>query len=817
MSNPAYSPTNSETRPPPDLATKLYPPRLRPYHVSRPRLDSWFGGNPAARVAVVCAPAGSGKSTLAAQWLARAGIPAAWVTLEAGDGRPQALFRLIVTALRSVDTDLVPVTAALAADPRAFDTDTAVHQLIAELSATTRPIALVLDDYHTVDAPETHRAVDQLLQNLPAPMRFVLIGRTIPPFQLDLLAETGEFVLLGPRELAFTRSEATAFYRQALGLRLRSKEVDGILARTNGSAAGLHLAGVSLRGRTSDRTRSVSADVAGDSDLWEVLLASQPADVQTFLLRTSVLDRFTAELCNAITGNDDGVAMIHRWEREGLFLVPLDDRGVWYRYHHLFADVLRARLAQSMTEYEIADLHHRASTWLESQGLVSDAVRHSIAARDWDRAVALLELFCAGLFDRDHIATLRGRLEGLPEEIFLRSPRLAFWLAWALGRSGYWQEGASLLEAAQSTWSKAGCPSEKGLIELWHACRATYAFENDAALDMAERSLEHLPEEQATARVMALMIRGMGRLYGGEPVPAVNAFADVRRTIDGSGQTWFRSFEMTYSAMASAQQGNLATAAGLSVAALKEMGDSPVEIWAQPALRQLGDIFLEWGRLEDARHSYMKALRLAERSGTLHWQSRIRFGLARTLWALGEQEAAFTELDRAIDTADVLGVDQDTLNARAWRARFWLKSGQLLRARGWADSSALLQEQSPRYAQQVEYLTLARLLIREGRPDGALLILQRLDDLATGAGRTGDQVEIAVVTALAHVASGADADAHRSLERALELGQPGGYRQVFVNERTVLRPLLANAVERGGHRDYAMRLLADIETSEART
>jgi LuxR family maltose regulon positive regulatory protein len=316
---------------------------------------------------------------------------------------------------------------------------------------------------------------------------------------------------------------------------------------------------------------------------------------------------------------------------------------------------------------------------------------------------------------------------------------------------------------------------------------------------------------------MALMIRGMGRLYGGEPVPAVTAFADVRRTIDGSGQIWFRSFEMTYSAMASAQQGNLAAAAGLSVAALKEMGDSPVEIWAQPALRQLGDIFLEWSRLEDARHSFMRALQLAERSGTLHWQSRIRFGLARTLWALGEQEAAFTELDRARDTADVLGVAQDALNARAWQARFWLKSGQLLRARDWADSSALLQEQSLTYGRQVEYLTLARLLIREERPDVAMPILQRLDDLATGAGRTGDQVEIAVVTALAHVASGADADAHRSLDRALELGQPGGYRQVFINERAVLRPLLANAAERGVRRDYAIRLLADIEASEART
>ncbi|HEU4762807.1 MAG TPA: hypothetical protein VFS74_10850, partial [Gemmatimonadales bacterium] len=673
---------------PPELATKLYPPRLRTSHFARPRLDAWFGGNPSARVAIVHAPAGAGKSTLAAQWLARAGIAAAWVTLEAGDGRPQQFFRLVLAALRSVDPNFAPATFALAADPRAFDAVMAAHQLVAEFADVSRHIALVLDDYHTVDSPETHQAVSLIVQNLPPPMRVVIIGRNVPPLQLDSLAVSGELARLGPGDLSFTRAEATGFYRQGLSLRLTAAEIDGILVRTGGLAAGLQLAGVALRSRSRARTRQqVAAEIPSGLELWEALLDGQPAEVQSFLLRTSILHRITADLADAVTGIEGSVDVIRRWEREGLFLEPLDDRGLWYRYHHLFAEVLQGRLTGSVTGEEFADLHRRASTWLETHGQMEEAVHHAMAAQDWDRAVSLLERYCTGLFDRDHIATLRTRLEGLPNEVFARSPRLAFWLAWAHGRSGDWQQGAPLLEIAESAWRNTDDSVGAGLTELWSAARAIYDFDSATAIELAERALVALPREQATARVMAMMTQGMGRLFSGEPVLAMEAFADVRRTVDSSGQTWLRPFEMTYSAMAAAQQGELAVAAGMSVAAVREMGDSPVEIWAQPALRQIGDVLLEWGRLEEAQRSYARAIKLAERSRALHWRSRIRIGLARAAWARGDVKEAFAEVDQAMEAAERAGNVQDARVAQAWQARFWLESDQIQRTRRWADDN----------------------------------------------------------------------------------------------------------------------------------
>jgi ATP/maltotriose-dependent transcriptional regulator MalT len=812
MSNPASLASSTViANTPPELATKLYPPRLQKSHVARPRLDAWFGGKPSARVALVCAPAGAGKSALAAQWLARTGTAAAWVTLEASDGRPQPFFALVLAAIRAVDPELAPVTAALVSDPRAFETETVTQQLIAELSAASRPLTLVIDDYHNVESLDIHRAMSRLIQNMPAAMRLVIIGRDVPPLELDALDLNGELARLGQPELSFTRAEALGFYRQGLSLRLTEREVDGILTRTGGLAAGLQLAGVALRNRSRVRSGQSAPDIPSGPDLWETLLEGQPAEVQSFLLRTSILRRFTADSCDAVTGIGDSLDMIRRWEREGLFLEPLDDRGHWYRYHDLFADILRARLTRAVSEEELAELHRRASTWLETHGHVEEAVYHSMAAHDWDRAVTLLEAYCSGLFDRDHIATLRVRLEGLPDEIFARSPRLAFWLAWAIGRDGDWKQGFPLLEIAQAAWTSSDEAVGRGLIELWHAARAIYDFDSPAAIALADRALDSLPIQQETARVMALMTRGMGHLYSGEPAMSVQTFAEVRRMVDGSGQAWLRPFEMTYSAKAAAQQGQLPLAAGMSVAAVRGMGEPPVEIWAQPALTQLGDVLLEWGRLEDAQEAFSRALALAERSQALHWRSRIRIGLARTAWAGRDHEAALAEIDRALDAAETIGNVQDARSARAWQARFWLESGQLGQARRWADDSDLSSGLEPTYGQQVEYLTLARLLIRERQPDRARIILQRLADQADAAGRVSDLVEIEVLAAIALMAEGDHAGARNSLNHALELGRAGGFLRVFVNEGERLESLLRQKVADEEHRDYAARILEVVE------
>jgi LuxR family maltose regulon positive regulatory protein len=803
--------------PPTVLLTKLYPPRLRTNLVARTELIAMLNGDPDRRLTVICAPAGYGKSTLVAQWLLQAETPSSWVSLEASDNQPRVFFNLIVAALRSIDRGLMIATKALLAHPGSFDIDTVVERLIADLSVSTRSFALVLDDYQKIEAPEIHRAIGTILEHLPMTMRVVLISRTEPPLRLARFAAGGELVRLDRSDLQFTPAEALRYYQDGLGLDVAPGEVELLHQRTEGWAAGIHLIGVALRGKPRNRLQRFIEEYIGDIHfgdqyLWEEVLQSLPDDIQSFLLRTSILDRLTAGLCDAVTETQDGADMIGRCERDNLFIVPLDDKGEWYRYHHLFADVLRDRLTQTVTDDELDGLHRRASQWLERHGPLEDAIRHAIAGHAWDQAVRLLEEHCAALSDRDQIATMRIWLEGLPPDVLGRSPRLAFWLAWSLGRSGQWNEGARPLRIAEEIWAATGDRTGRGSLLLWHAGRAVYSYDSRQAVELATHALELLPEDRPTERLMALMCQGIAYLYRGEPVRAEQAFADVRMLIDAKGLTWFHSFEMTYSAAVLAQKGNLVESTALCRRVLRSAGEMPVEIWVQPALRQLGENYLEWGELEEARHCFQRADDLAEWTRSSHWRARVRIGLARIAWARGEIEEAFDEIERAADYGNQSNNNlQDVRNARAWQARIWLASRQLALARLWADSCELDPYLPPQYERQVEHLTYARLLIQEGQPDLAIRILEKMHQRAEEAGRSGDLVEISILTALAHKTRGNPADALESLHHALVLGEPNGYFRVFVEEGEELAPLLRNAAARGSHRDYARRLLSDVD------
>jgi LuxR family maltose regulon positive regulatory protein len=802
---------------PPALATKLYPPLRHPAHVGRPRLVARLAADPARRVTLVSAPAGAGKSTLVAQWLARAAIPSAWVTLDAGSGRPRPFFVLVVAALRGLDPGLLPVTAALLADEGSFAADRVVLRLVDELAAATGPFALVLDDYHTVAAAETHRAVDLLFERAPPGMRVVLIGRSVPPLRSARSRAIGRLRPLGPPDLAFTRAEAAAYYRNGLGLDLAPGEVEAIHERTEGWAAGLQLAGIAVRGHPRGRIRALVADFesvirgGGNRRLLDEVIGDLPADVLSFLLRTSVLDRFTAGLCDAVTGNGGSEGLIRRCERGHLFVVPLDGVGAWYRYHHLFAEALRDHLARLLTTDEIEALHRRAARWLAGHGLVEDAVRHAIAGRDWDGAVALLEGECAALFARDHVATIRDRLDGLPEQIFARSPRLAFLSAWSLGRLGLWSEAGRPFRIAEETWTKTGDRAGRGALLLWEAC---FGFDHRKAIARTHEALALLPEDRPAERMFALSIQAIAYVRRGEPARADQAFAEQRAIAATSGLGWFGLHAMAHAAGGLIQRGRLQEAEELCLRVIEAAGETPVELWVQAALYRLGSVHYEWGRLDDATESLRRADELAEVTGALQWRGRICVGLARLAWAWGEPGEAFGHLERALGYELRIGNDQPIRDVRAWQARCWLAANDLDPARRWADASGLDLPLSPEYERQVEHLTLVRVLIRDGRPERALAILDPIRRQAKATGRDGELVEVAVLDARARAAAGDTAAALRAVRRALALGELGGYVRVFADEGPALGALLRHDALRGDHRDYARRLLAEFDAAE---
>jgi LuxR family maltose regulon positive regulatory protein len=426
----------------------------------------------------------------------------------------------------------------------------------------------------------------------------------------------------------------------------------------------------------------------------------------------------------------------------------------------------------------------------------------------------LLESLCAELFDHDHVVTLRTWLHGLPPQVLESSPRLAFWLAWAQVRTGRWPGANQSLRIAEEAWTANDDRQGEGMVLLWHAVRLVNAQDSRRAIEFAQRALDCLQSDRPTERIIALLIRGIAHIFHGEPIAAEAVFADARTTVDTTGRTWLQPFEMAYSAALMAQQGKLLESTVLCRQAIKAGGDQPTEIWAQVAHFLLGQVYLEWGLLDDARRCFLRAENLAEMTQSLHWRDRIRVGLARVAWTRGATEDAFDQIEQAINFAANAGLMQDMRNARAHQARFWLASNDLALARRWADSSELDPYLPPEYERQVELLTFARLLVQEGRADLALRILQRIDKQAVAFGRYGERVEIQIVTALAHKALGASVEAFTSLNSALKLGEAGGYVRIFVDEGEALASLLRHAAARAGQRDYVQRLLAEFGRTE---
>src|SRR5215207_1528262 len=539
-------------------STRLYPPRLRTNLVERSSLIARLSDDPERRLTVITAPAGYGKSTLAAQLVARLALPTAWVRLEATDDEPQTFFELILNALKLIDRDLAAGTAALLTqDGR--DAEEIVQQLIEDLSTTTRSFVLVLDDYQVIEAEAIHRAMDLLLRRLPAATRLVLISRTTPPLRLARLQTSGELLLVAQSDLQFSLEETLQYVHDYLDLDLTPSEVGVIHERTEGWVIGLQLVGSALHGRTREQTMQfiqefVGSVELGDQYLWEEVLERQPEEVRSFLLRTAVLDRFNASLCDAVTQTSNSDELLRRCERDNLFIIPLVGQGAWYRYHHLFADALRERLGRTVREEEITALHRRAATWLEANGHFEDAIRHATAGRQWDHVIEMLEAVCAELFERDQIATLRHWLQGIPPDVLATSPRLAFWLAWAQGRTGRWSEGSAALRIAEEAWAVTGDRTGEGLVLLWHAVHSIVAANSHQTVELAQRALDCLPADRPSERIFALMTQGVAHLHHGESVAAEVVFSEARGLIDTSGRSWLRPFEMVYYATALMQR-----------------------------------------------------------------------------------------------------------------------------------------------------------------------------------------------------------------------------------------------------------------------
>src|SRR5580658_588529 len=442
------------------LATKLHVPRPPPGFVPRPRLVEALGEGLARRLILVCAPAGSGKTALLADWAPSGHRPVAWLSLDAADNDPVRFWRHTVAALDRARPGIGERVGLLLGPPAPASFEGLVAALINELAAQRGDgeVLLVLDDYHRIDAQPVHGSVGYLLEHLPPGLHLVLASRSDPPLPLARLRAGGQLAELRAADLRFTAEEAAALLRESAGADLPAAAVAALAARTEGWVAGLQLAGLSLAGQ-ADPAGFVAAFSGSHryvlDYLGEEVLDRQQEELRTFLLETSLLERLSGGLCDAVTGRDGSQAMLERVEQAGLFLMPLDEVRGWWRYHHLFADLLRARLQQQRPG-RVADLHRAAAAWSEEHGLADDAVRHALAAGDTAWAARLVERNVETLLGRSEGATLRRWLSALPAESVRDRPRL--FLAQAYGAAQGFQVEAlgALLDDAERAFAVRG-------------------------------------------------------------------------------------------------------------------------------------------------------------------------------------------------------------------------------------------------------------------------------------------------------------------------------------------------------------------------
>ena len=820
------------------LETKLYVPRLRRGVVPRRRLSKRLDRGTVSTLTLVSAPAGFGKTTLLTQWLAGslAAGPAApgderlaaWLSLDRADNDPVSFWTYVIAALRTVAAGVGEGALAYLQAAQPPPAETVLTVLLNDLGASAADIVLVLDDYHVIDAREVQDGMAFLLDHLPPRLHVVIVSRADPALPLARLRARGELVEIRAAELRFTPDEAAAYFNGTMGLRLTARDVDALEGRTEGWIAALQLAALSLQGR--DDVAGFIAGFAGDDRyvvdyLVEEVLQRQPEHVQSFLLQTAILGRLSGPVCDAVTGQSGGKATLEALDRGNLFLVPLDDRRQWYRYHHLFADVLRARLLDEQPG-QLPDLHRRASAWHERNGEPTAAIGHALAAGDFERAADLVELAIPDMRKTRQEAVVRRWLQALPDELIRARPVLAVTFAATLLTTGEVEVVEErLLDAERRLNARAALqqgpqarPAEPGAveeeyrrlpagIELYRAALAAAHGDAPGTVRHARRALDLSPAEDhlgraAAAGLLGLTSWGLGDLaaaheawsacvaglrragFVADIMGCSLALADIRITQGRLGEA-LRTYEQ---ALGLAQEEHASVLRGM------------VDMHAG-----MSELYRERDDLAAAARHLLACQELGEHNGLPQHPYRWRVALARVEEAQGNLAGALDLLDEA-ERRYVSDFFPNVRPVPALKARIWIAQGRLGDALGWA--RGLSADDDLSYLHEFEHITLARVLLAQHGGDQASRLLERLLLAAEEGQRTGRVIEILVLRALAQQALGDIPAALAALERALALAEPEGYVRVFADEGPPMTALLRAAAKAGSRRDYARRLLA---------
>jgi LuxR family maltose regulon positive regulatory protein len=794
------------------LRTKLFIPQVRPSLIPRPRLFEKLDSVLTSKMALVSAPAGYGKTTLVADWLNKSQSAAhqpqiCWLSLDQNDNDLVRFLTYVAGALAGNKSGDGQPVAEMMHSPQKPPVEAVVTALINDVAQGGEPLLLVLDDYHVIKSARVHEAVTFLLDHLPPQMHLIVISRADPPLPVARLRGQGQLLELRQNDLRFSAAEAASFLNQVMQLGLSAEDITRLNKRTEGWIAGLQMAAVSIQER-EDSSNFIQEFTGSNRYILDYLLEEvlnrQPQSIQIFLLKTAVLHRFTAPLCQSLLDDTspapNAQEILEQLDSANLFVVRLDDRRRWYRYHRLFADLLRQRLQQAYPQW-VPILHRRACQWFREQNLLSEAFDHALAARDYASAVELVEQMAEGLLRRSEISTLIGRVQALPPDWVHERPELSLYYAWAHLLNG------SSLETVE-VWlpqadSDGRISSKKALI---YAFLAIFQGDLARARGLSRQVLAELDADEPFWRSQAAWILSVTYPDVLEH-PTEGELTTLEEAVQIGQETG--NLMVTVSAMCEQahnlrRHGRLHEAKALYEQALAlavDKNGQPYPI-AGEALMGLGQLALEWNDLQEAEKQLLDGI-----EKTLLWREIAAFTGYLLLAQLRQVQGDISGADGIMEEARQLALrfdasEYDDLIVAAYQARLWIDQGQLDKVSRWAVARGLLAEEHPAQTAQVsvdyrevlrfyEEMVLARLWLVQGKAEASLKLLEKNLPRFEAWQRIRLVIETQLLRAQALQNQNDLEGASKALRQALILGQPGEYIRVFLDEGQPVARLLA--------------------------
>lgn len=787
----------------PILATKLFIPQARSDTILRPRLSEQLQRGVAGKLTLISAPPGFGKTTMVVEWHASTAgqtLPLAWISLDDGDNDLGRFMLYLVSAIRTLEPQVGEHVLSMLTSTELPGPEVLLTVLINELGHFQQRFALVLDDYHVIENPDIHRALAFLIDHLPAQLRIIMIARSDPPLPLSRMRGRRELAEFKADDLRFTPDEAADFLNGTMGLKLSAEQVARLEQRTEGWIAGLLLAALSVEQESepADVIDTFSGDHHYIFDyLAEEVLQRQPPDVQDFLLRTSLPKRFTASLCDALTGRTGSQETIEYLTQANLFTTPLDQTRGWYRYHNLFGEFLAARYTANDPDGAM-ETHRRASDWFEAAGLRHDGIHHAILAEDEERGVRQIEHVGFNLVMTGRTATLESWLDRVPDFVVARNPVLCIFKAWLCVQYRRLDEAEVWLanlpsDGLDPCLGDVIC-SQAAVIR---SSIARLRVDVPETISRAKFALSIIKPDDVFARSTVLNDLGTAYRMGEQLTLATATLEEAVEAAQTAGNSVSWLVATSQLAVAYMTTGYLRRAHAAYSKALDFEGEHGLRNLGMGVAAHLGvaEVLREWNQLDSAEAQVedgLDILRIVDDPKEIWTKLYALIVLARVRQAQGDLEGAIEVMDDALREVAELGLaGWQVERVEAFRARFSLCLGQVEPAAAWALRCELSPDDEIVYHMENTYLTYARLLYQQGLHDAARKVLARFRDLANSDYRIRRLIEIDVLDSIVLHAAGEQEEALARLESALAMAEPEGYVRVFADEGAPVGRLLS--------------------------